>query len=125
MNRLGLGAFIRVVGLSAVIITGLILSSTNNAISQGQDMRNMPGMNMPQTSPSPSASPQKMETNMQMPSASPGASPQKMDMNMPMPGASPSASPMGQTPGMDMSGASMNMGPLLVMSDKGMGVRIG
>ena len=92
---------------------------------------NMPGMNMPQTSPSPSASPQKMEMNMpgmQMPSASPNpqASPQpKMEMNMPMPGASPSASPMGQMPGMDMGGMNMNMGPLMVMSGEGMGVRVG
>src|SRR5437667_7885495 len=44
MKRLGFGAFIRVVGLSAVIITGLILSSTNNASPHGQDMQNMPGM---------------------------------------------------------------------------------
>src|SRR5438046_296746 len=44
-------------------------------------------------------------------------------MNMPMPGASPSASPMGQMPGMDMSG--MNMGPLAVMSDSGMAIRLG
>src|SRR3989442_2528742 len=44
MKRLGFGAFIRVVGLSAIIITGLILSSTNNASPHGQDMQNMPGM---------------------------------------------------------------------------------
>src|SRR5436190_312808 len=81
-----------------------------------QDIMNMPGMNMPQTSPSPSASPQKMEMNMpgmqmpsaspnsqaspqqkmemNMPTASPGASPQKMEMNMPMPGASSSPGAM-------------------------------
>src|SRR5437660_1259216 len=51
MNRLGFGAFIRVVGLSAVIITGLILSSTNNASPQTQDMKNMPGMNMSKSKP--------------------------------------------------------------------------
>src|SRR5205823_10864790 len=96
-------------------------------------MQNMPGMNMPQTSPSPSASPKKMEMNMPgmqmptaspnrqaspqqkmemdmpMPAASPGASPQKMEMNMPMPSASPSASPMAPMPGMEMGGTKMNM----------------
>jgi hypothetical protein len=85
-------------------------------------------MNKPGPSPSPGASP-KMEMNMpgvQMPAASPNpqASPQqKMEMNMPMPAASPSASPMGQMPGMDMSG--MNMGPLMVMGDNDMGIRVG
>jgi hypothetical protein len=74
-----------------------------------EQIQNMPGMNMPQTSPSPSASPQKME------------------MNMPMPSASPSASPMGQMPGMDMRGGgmNMNMGPLMVMIDNDMGIRVG
>jgi hypothetical protein len=100
----------------------------------------MPVMQMPSSSPSPgvqpSASPQMDMTmpGMQMPSASPNpqASPQqKMDMNMPMPSASPSSkplpNPMGAMPGMDgASGmASMNMGPLLVMSDKDMGIRVG
>lgn len=206
--------FIRMAGLSAVIITALILSSTNNASPQGHDMQNMPGMkmskpkanakrksarrkrtrrrraakkhkmsNMPgmkmpgmkmpgATSPQktaapkppaqmnmpgmqmPSASPQtppqqKMEMNMPMPSPSPGASPkmemnmpgmqmpssspnpkvspqqQMPGMNMPMPAASPSASPMGQMPGMNTGGMNMNTGPLLVMSEDGMGVRIG
>jgi hypothetical protein len=110
---------------------------------------NMPGMNMPQTSPSPPASPQKMETNMPgmqmppaspnpqaspqhkmemnmpMPSASPRASPQKMDMNMPMPSASPSASPKDQMPGMGMGGMNLDMGPLMVMVDNDMGIRVG
>ena len=116
---------------------------------------NMPGMKMPQANPSRSSSPQKMEMNMpgmQMPTASPnpqaspqqkmqtpqatsspgaqpGVSPQTQmnvpGMNMPMPGASPSASPMGQMPGMNMGGMNMNMGPLMVMSDTGMGVRVG
>src|ERR1041384_5651713 len=72
---------------------------------------NKPEMPMPSASPSPQASPQQ-ETNM------PG-------MNMPMPSASPSASPKRQMPGMNMPGMNMNMGPLLVMSDAGMGVRIG
>src|SRR6267143_2363668 len=62
---------------------------------------------------------------MLMPAASLGASPQKTEMNMPMPSASPSASPMGQMPGMDMSGMNMDKSSLLVMSGKGMGVRLG
>jgi hypothetical protein len=112
---------------------------------------NMPGMNMPQTSPSPSASPQKMEMNMPgmqtptaspnpqaspqqsmemnmpMPAASPGASPQKMDMNMPMPGASPSPGAMKNMKGMENTPAmgSMDMGPLMVMSENDMGIRVG
>lgn len=44
---------------------------------------------------------------------------------MPMPSASPSASPMGQMPGMNMSGMNMNMGPLMVMLDNDMGIRVG
>ena len=88
---------------------------------------NMPGMNMPQTSPSPSASQQKMEMNMPMPTASPGASPQKMEMNMPMPGASPSPGAMGNMPGMEnkQGMGSMNMGPLMVMTDNDMSIRVG
>ena len=89
---------------------------------------NMPGMNMPQTSPSPSASPQKMEMNMPMPTASPGASPQqKMEMNMPMPGASPSPGAMGNMPGMEnkQGMGPRNMGPLMVMSDNDMSIRVG
>ena len=62
---------------------------------------------------------------MPMPSPSPGASPQKMEMNMPMPSASPSASPMGHMPGMDMGGTKMNMGPLMVMMGNDMGIRVG
>ena len=100
-----------------------------------QMQMNMPGMNMPQANPSPSSSPQKMENmpGMQMPTASPNqqASPQPQTqmnmpgMNMPMPGASPSASPMGQMPGMNMSGINMNMGPLMVMMNNDMGIRVG
>src|SRR5207253_3023194 len=74
---------------------------------------NMPGMQMPQATPSPgarsAASPQ-----MNMPG-----------MQMPMPGASPSASPMGQMPGMNMGGMNMNMGPLMVMNGNEMAVRVG
>lgn len=75
---------------------------------------NMPGMQMPKSSPIPAVSPQKQ---MNMPG-----------MNMPMPTASPSASPMGQMPGMDMggtSGGSTNMGPLMVMTDNDMSIRVG
>src|SRR5205807_2334935 len=103
------------------------------------NMANMPGMNMPTASPNPQASPQsQMQMNMpgmqtpqatSSPGAQPGVSPQTQmnmpGMNMPMPGASPSASPMGQMPGMNMGGMNMNMGPLMVMSDTGMGVRVG
>ncbi len=89
---------------------------------------NMPGMQMQQ--PSPSASPQSHMNMpcMQMPASSPNpqAAPQQnMDMNMPMPSASPSASPMGQMPGMEMGGMSMNMGPLMVMMENDMGIRVG
>ena len=83
---------------------------------------NMPGMQMRTASPNPQASPQqKMEMKMPMPSASPGASPQKMEMNMPVPGASPSPGAMENMSGM----GPMNMGPLMVMTDTGMGVRVG
>src|SRR5207237_2654314 len=75
---------------------------------QPQMQMNMPGMQMPQASPSPGAQPT--------------ASPQ---MNMPMPGASPSASPMGQMPGTNMGGMNMNLGPLMVMTDNEMAVRVG
>ncbi len=46
-------------------------------------------------------------------------------MHMPMPSASPSASPMGHMPGMDMGGMNMNMGPLMVMMNNDMGIRVG
>jgi len=101
---------------------------------------NMPGMNMPQSNPSTSSSPQKMEMNMpgmQMPQArpSPGAQPAASPptqmnmpgMNMPVPQASPSPGAMQNMPGMDnMQGmGSMNMGPLMVMMANDMGVRVG
>lgn len=105
-----------------------------------QQMENMPGMQMP--AGSPSTTPQGSPT--------PG---QKMDMSMPMnhpmpqAGPSPAATPntsgdMGDMPGMthdshtqtatpnagdtDMPGmGSMNMGPLLVMSENDMAIRVG
>jgi len=96
--------------------------------SPQQMQMNMPGMQMPQASPSASPQIQMNMPGMQMPSASPNpqTSPQqKMDMNMPMPSASPTASPMGQMPGMDIGGMNMNMGPLLVMNGNDMGIRVG
>jgi hypothetical protein len=46
MQRLSFGTLIRVWGLSALIVTGLIVTATTtNAL--GQDMQNMPGMKMP------------------------------------------------------------------------------
>jgi len=57
-----------------------------------------------------------------MPAASPSQSP-STQMNMPMPSASPSASPMGQMSGMQTG--SMNMGPLMVMTNDDMGIRVG
>ena len=67
--------------------------------SLGQMPMNMPEMAMPSASPSPSASPKAMDMNMpgmQMPATSPipqTSSQQKKEMNMPMPAASPVASP--------------------------------
>src|SRR6266404_430744 len=49
MKRSSVGAFIRMLGLSAVIILGLILTSAQLAVAQGHDMQNMPGMKMPKT----------------------------------------------------------------------------
>ena len=97
--------------------------------SQRHEM--MPGMQMPSASPNPKASPQQPMPgmNMPMPSASPSASPmgQMPGMNMPMPGASPSPGAMDNMKGMgNMPGmGSMNMGPLMVMLDNDMGIRVG
>src|SRR5207302_4241366 len=98
-----------------------------SASPQNKQM-NMPGMHMPTASPNAQSSPPpKMEMNMPMPSASPGASPQKMEMNMPMPGASPSPGAMQNMPGMEnMQGmGSMNMRPLMVMTGNDMSIRVG
>jgi hypothetical protein len=91
-----------------------------------QTQMNMPGMQMPQASPSASPQAQMNMPGMQMPAASP--TPQastEQKMNMPMPAASPSASPMGQMPGMDMSGTNTDRTQLLVTSGSGMAVRLG
>src|SRR5258708_1933961 len=47
MKSLSFGAFIPMLGLSAFIILGLILTSAQLAVAQGHDMQNMPGMKMP------------------------------------------------------------------------------
>jgi hypothetical protein len=98
--------------------------------SPQQMQMDMPGMQMPQASPSASPQEHTHTPGMQMPSSSPQASPEhKMDMNMPMPSASPSSSPMpspmGAMPGMEMGGMNMNMGPLMVMNGNDMGIRVG
>lgn len=120
MKRLSFHALIIFVLLSAFIAVGLIFTPETNAQHQGHQMPK------PKPTASPAASP-KTETKMPgmpMPTASPSpqASPQHQ-MHMPMPVASPSASPMGQMPGMEMS--EMNMGPLIVMTDDDMGIRVG
>jgi hypothetical protein len=46
MKRLSFCALILMAGLSTVIISGLIVTSTAAAVSQGHDMQNMPGMKM-------------------------------------------------------------------------------
>ena len=103
-------------------------SPTPSGSTQKMEM-NMPGMQMPTASPKPQASPQqKMEMNMPRPAASPTASPQHTHMpgmNMPTPTASPAASPMGQMVGMESGAMNMNMGPLMVMLNNDMGIRVG
>jgi hypothetical protein len=46
MKRSNICAFIRMSGLSAVVIIGIILSSIVMTVAQGHDMQNMPGMKM-------------------------------------------------------------------------------
>ena len=96
--------------------------------SPQQMQMNMPGMQMPQASPSASPQTQTNMPGMQMPTASPNpqSSPEQK-MNMPMPGASPSPGGMGGMKDMEgMPGAgATDMGPLLVMSGSEMGVRVG
>ena len=103
--------------------------------SPGQMQMNMPGMNMPQASPSASPQMQMNMPGMRMPQASPSASPQmqmnmpgmqmpaaspnpqtvpqqKMEMNMPMPAASPEASPQKMEMNMPMPEASPSPGAM-------------
>jgi len=92
----------------------------------------MPGMQMPAGQPSPQAKPspeQKMDMNMPMnhpmPQAGPSPTPAEGGMGN-MPGMQHGEHGQGAMSGMDMSGAgSMKMGPLMVMSEDGMGVRVG
>lgn len=71
----------------------------------------MPGMKMPAASPSPTSA------------ASPGKP--THPHAAPSPAATPSPSPSSQMPGMQMADDVANVNPLLVMSDAGMGIRIG
>src|SRR5437667_2664148 len=51
MKRSGFGASVRIVGVSAIIFSGLVLTSTDSTIAQGQGMQNMRGMNMSKSKP--------------------------------------------------------------------------
>src|SRR5437773_10527280 len=51
MKKSDFGAFVLMAGLSAIGISGLVLTSTENGIAQGQGMQNMPGMNMSKSRP--------------------------------------------------------------------------
>lgn len=116
--------------LIAVATVGVVGLAGRPALSQHQG-HNKPPTQKPTPSPSPShdlhmkmpmpaASPSPRQTEMpamQVPAASPSPA-HDAHMNMPMPAASP-------LPG-EMSGmGSMNMGPLMVMSDNDMGIRLG
>jgi hypothetical protein len=89
---------------------------------------NMPGMQMPQASPSASPPTQMNMPGMQMPAASPGpqAAPQNQ-MNMPMPQTSPSPGAMDKMKGMEnMPGMNtMKTNSPLVMSGEDMAIRLG
>ncbi|HJZ79072.1 MAG TPA: hypothetical protein VKD91_01965, partial [Pyrinomonadaceae bacterium] len=87
-------------------LAGLLCVFSSTAAQDPQ----MPGMKMPAASPSPTPSP---------------ATAPHMHGNMPPPSAGPSPNPKTGMPGMDMSNGGMDMGPLLVTSDEGMGIRIG
>ncbi len=50
MQRLSFSALIRMWGISALIVIGLLVNATTtNALGHGQDMQNMPGMKMPKS----------------------------------------------------------------------------
>jgi hypothetical protein len=98
--------------------------------SEKMDMNNMPGMQMPASSPSPrpSASPEKMDPHMQMSPV--GQAPVTDTLksepdkpggmgSMPMNGSKDGS--MHNMPGM----GSMSMGPLMVISENDMGIRVG
>ena len=120
--------------IAKVCLALLVALVAVTALSVKIRSQEMPGMKMPakprpspSPTPAPTPSPKENPMNMpgmQTPMTSPTPSPQpKTEMNMPMPSASPPASPMGQMPNMNMG--SMNMGPLLVMSNNDMGIRVG
>ncbi|MCA1592486.1 MAG: hypothetical protein LC754_07520 [Acidobacteria bacterium] len=105
---------------------------------QPDDAGHVHGMDMskpapsPSPSPSPTASPEQMENmpGMQMPAGSPSTSPQASpspEHKMDMPGMKHEGhDSMPGMSGMKMGGMhSMNMGPLMVMTDDDMGIRIG
>ena len=107
--------------LGALMLGGLGIAPDTNAQHQGHQMP------APKPTASPAASPKTDRMpGMPMPAASPTpqAFPQHQ-MQMPMPAASPATTPVGQNVGMGMSGLSMDMGPLLVMTDGDMGIRVG
>jgi hypothetical protein len=115
-------------------------TSTLAPSASPHDTHNMSGMQMPTGSPSmtPQGSPtpgQKMDMSMPMnhpmPQAgpSPAATPNTSGGMGDMPGMTHGGQPQTATPdagGTDMPGmGSMNMGPLLVMSDNDMAIRVG
>jgi hypothetical protein len=115
-----------------LIVSGLVLIIAIAAFGQHEGHKMPKAEQKPPPSPtsSPSPSPADTHANMPMPAASPSPSPapSQMDkeMNMPMP--SPSPTPMGEMRGGEMRGggtSDMNTGPLMVMSNTGMGIRLG
>jgi hypothetical protein len=115
-------------------------TSTPAPSASPHNMQDMPGMQMPTASPSttPQGSPtpeKKMDMSMPMnhpmPQAgpSPAATPNNSGGMGDMPGMKHGSQPQGATPnagGTDMPGmGSMNMGPLLVMSENDMSIRVG
>jgi hypothetical protein len=114
-------------------------TSTPAPSASPHNMQDMPGMQMPTASPSttPQGSPtpeKKMDMSMPMshpmPQAgpSPAATPNNSGGMGDMPGMTHGSHPQGATPnagGTDMPGmGSMNMGPLLVMSENDMAIRV-
>ena len=109
------------VSLSTFTLIGLIFVPGINAQHQGHTMPAPKPTASPAASPKPESTPRAQNP---APAPSPQASPQHQ-MHMPMPAASPSASPTEQMPGMEMSGTKMDMGPLMVMTEDDLGIRVG
>ena len=85
MQRLSFGALIRVWGISALIVTGLIVTTTSTNIL-GQDMQNMPGMKMPKaksTAATRKAVPKKRRQTRKKPPAKKHDMSNMPGMNMP------------------------------------------